>query len=82
MARADWLRDEPKVRNVRVCISARSGRNHPASHDRRLYRKRCRIEIAFARLKDRRGIATRYTRCGDLCLWARALAAVGFWLLL
>ena len=72
---ADWLRDELKARGVRVCIPARNGRNHPASHNRRLYKKRCRIENAFARLKDWRGIAMRYTRCGDLFLSAIALAA-------
>ena len=78
---ADWLRDELKVRNVRVCIPARSGRNCPASYNRKLYKKRCRIEIAFARLKDWRGIAMRYTRCGDLFLSAIALAAtIIFWL--
>lgn len=78
---ADWLRDELKARGVRACIPARSGRNHPASHNRRLYKKRCRIENAFARLKDWRGIAMRYTRCGDLFLSAIALAAtVIFWL--
>ena len=78
---ADWLRDELKARGVRVCIPARSGRNRPASHNRKLYKKRCRIENAFARLKDWRGIAMRYTRCGDLFLSAIALAAaVIFWL--
>jgi transposase len=78
---ADWLRDELKARGVRVCIPARSGRNCPASHNRKLYKKRCRIENAFARLKDWRGIATRYTRCGDLFLSAIVLAAaVIFWL--
>ncbi len=80
---ADWLRDELKARNVRVCISARTGRNRPASHNRKLYKKRYRIENAFARLKDWRGIAMRYTRCGDLFLSAIALAAVvSLWLLL
>jgi len=78
---ADWLRDELKARGVRVCIPARSKRNRPATHNRKLYKKRCRIENAFARLKDWRGIATRYTRCGDLFLSAIALAAtVIFWL--
>jgi transposase len=78
---ADWLRDELKGRGVRVCIPARSGRNRPAAHNRRLYRKRHRIENAFARLKDWRSIAMRYTRCGDLFLSAIALAAsVIFWL--
>ncbi len=78
---ADWLRDELKSRGLRVCIPARSKRRHPASHNRRLYKKRCRIENAFARLKDWRGIAMRTTRCGDLFLSAIALAAaVIFWL--
>jgi transposase len=72
---ADWLRDELKARSVRVYIPARSGRNRPATHNRKLYKKRCRIENAFARLKAWRGIATRYKRCGDLFLSASALAA-------
>jgi transposase len=78
---ADWLRDELRARGVRICIPARRGRRHPASHNKRLYRKRCRIENAFARLKDWRSIATRYTRCADLFLSAICLAAtVIFWL--
>ena len=78
---ADWLRDELKVRGLRACIPARRGCRQPASHNRRLYKKRCRIENAFSRLKDWRGIATRYTRCGDLFLSAICLAAlVLFWL--
>ena len=72
---ADWLRDELKARGLRVCIPARSKRRHPGPHNRRLYRKRCRIENAFARLKDWRSIAMRYTRCGDLFLSAIELAA-------
>ncbi len=49
---ADWRRDALKARAVRVCIPARSGRTRPASRNRKLTKKRCRIEIAFARLKD------------------------------
>ena len=78
---ADWLRDELKARGLRICIPARRGRRRPAGHNKKLYKKRCRIENAFARLKDWRGIAMRYTRCGDLFLSAIALAAtVIFWL--
>ena len=78
---ADWLRDELKARGVRACIPARSGRNRPATHNRKLTKKRCRIENAFARLKDWRGLAMRTPRCGDLFLSAIALAAaVIFWL--
>ena len=78
---ADWLRDKLTAKGLRVCIPGRRGRLHPGRHSRRLYKKRCRIENAFARLKDWRGIAMRYTRCGDLFLSAIALAsAVIFWL--
>ena len=75
MARADWPRDELKARGLRTRIPARRGRRRPASHDKTLHEKRSRIENAFARLKDWRGIATRYTRCGDLSLSAIRLAA-------
>jgi transposase len=64
---ADWLRDELKARGVRVCIPARNGRKRPASHNRKLYKKRCRIENAFARLKDWRGIAMRLTPAAAIC---------------
>jgi IS5 family transposase len=78
---ADWLRAELKARGVRACIPARSGRNRPASQNRKHYKKHCRIENAFAPLKDWRGIAMRYTPCADLFLSAIALAAVViFWL--
>ena len=80
MARADWLRDEVKARGVRVRIPARSGRNRPARRNRKLYKKRRRIETALARLKDWKGIAMRHTRRGDLLLSASALAAVIVWL--
>ena len=79
---ADRLRDELRARGVRGCLPARGGRNRPATHNRKLYKKRCQIENAFVRLEDWRGIAMRYTRCGDLFLSAIALAAVIFWLLL
>ena len=70
-----------KAKGLRVCIPGRRGRLHPARHNRRLYKKRCRIENAFARLKDWPAIAMRYTRCRDLFLSAIALAAsVIFWL--
>jgi IS5 family transposase len=78
---ADWLRDELKARGLCICIPARRGRRRPASHSKRLYKKRCRIENAFSRPKDWRGIATRYTRCADLFPSAICLAAtVLFWL--
>ncbi len=78
---AGWLRAELKSRGLRVCIPGRRGRLRPATHNRRLHKKRHRIENAFARLKDWRAIAMRYTRCAALFLSAIALAAaVIFWL--
>ena len=62
-------------------LPARHGRRNPASHDRKLYRQRHRIENLFARLRDWRRIATRYDRCGELFLSAICIAAtVMFWL--
>ncbi len=58
---ADWLRDELKSGGLRVCIPGRRGRLHPSKHNRRLCKKRCRIENASAKLKDWRGIAMRLT---------------------
>lgn len=78
---ADWFRTELKDRGTRTCIPPRRKRKRPASYNRRLYRKRYRIENLFARLKDWRGIATRYGRCGDLFFSSIALAAIVlFWL--
>lgn len=78
---ADWLRDGLNDRGIRPCIPPRKKRRKPAFCNKRLYRKRYRIENAFGRLKDRRGIATRYERCGDIFLNAIILAAIViFWI--
>ena len=78
---ADWFRQALDDRGIAPCIPARRGRRNPASHDRKLYRQRHRIENLFARLKDWRRIATRYDRCGELFLSAICIAAtVMFWL--
>ena len=64
-----------------ACIPSRKCRKVPIPYDAVLYHQRHRIENAFARLKDRRRIATHYDRCADLFLSACALAAiVMFWL--
>ena len=78
---ADWFRQALEDRGIPACIPARRGRRNPASHDRKLYRQRHRIENLFARLKDWRRIATRYDRCGEFFLSAICIAAtVMFWL--
>jgi len=81
MARADWFREALSEKGIVPCIPARRGRRKPASHDRKLYKQRHKIENLFARLKDWRRIATRYDRCGELFLSAICIAAtVMFWL--
>ena len=78
---ADWLRDGLEDRGIRPCIPPRKKRKKPARYNKRLYRKRYRIENAFGRLKDWRGVATRYERCGDIFLNAIILAAIViFWI--
>lgn len=77
----DWFRAALKDLGMRVCIPSRAKRTKPSTYNKRLYRKRHRIENPFARLKDWRRIATRYDRCGDLFLSAICITvAVIFWL--
>lgn len=78
---ADWFRKALRDKGIAACIPSRKGRKVPIDHDRTLYKRRHRIENAFARLKDWRRIATRYDRCPKVFLSACALAAiVVFWL--
>ena len=77
---ADRLRDDLESRGIRPCIPPGKKRRKPARYDKHLHRKRYRIENASGRLKDWRGIATRYERCGDIFLNAIILTAIViFW---
>jgi transposase len=73
---ADWLRDGLRDRGIHACIPPREERRKPAKYNKSHYRKRYRIETASGRLRDWRGIATRYERCGDIFLNAITLAAI------
>ena len=57
------IRQTLHSRKVEACIPAKSNRKMKISHDESLYKKRSGIEIMFGRIKDWRGIATRYCRC-------------------
>lgn len=72
---ADWFRNALRDRGIRPCIPGRKSRGKAVRYDKRRYRRRYRIEIMFVRLKDWRGIATRYDRCAKPFLSAVALAA-------
>lgn len=84
---ADMGYDSNEIRNtlkslgITPCIPGRSLRNKPIRYDKKLYKKRHKIENAFAKLKDWRRIATRYDRCPEMFLSACAFAVmVKFWL--
>jgi transposase len=59
---------------ISPCIPSRAGRKVQIPHNADHYRQRHKIENMFARLKDRRRIATRYDRWQILFLSACALA--------
>ena len=61
-------------------IPPRSNRNNPRLYDRELYKARHLIENFFARLKQFRGIATRYDKTARNFLAAIYLAASLIWL--
>ncbi|RWQ42098.1 MAG: hypothetical protein EOS21_10650 [Mesorhizobium sp.] len=50
-------------------------RKVPYPYDRALYRQRHKVENLFAKLKDRRRIATRYDRCAHTFFSAICIAA-------
>jgi transposase len=78
---ADWYREALEDKGITPCIPSRKSRKVPIPHDADRYKKRHKIENSFARLKDRRRVATRYDRCPKVFLSACALAAVVmFWL--
>ncbi len=61
-------------------IPPRSNRKSPAEYDKELYKERHHIENFFSRLKDFRGIATRYDKLGRNFLSGIYLAATLIWM--
>ena len=61
-------------------IPSRSNRKNPYRYDRELYKARHLIENLFAKLKQYRGIATRYDKTAINFLGAIHLAATIIWL--
>ena len=77
---ADWFREALRDKGIKPCIPGRKCRTKPVKYDKRRYQRRNRIEIMFGRLKDRRRVATRYTKCPMVFLSAVALSATDmFW---
>ena len=59
---ADWLRAELDQRGASAVIPPRSNRKHQFAYDKEMYKWRHLIENYFAKIKEFRGIATRYDK--------------------
>ena len=59
---ADWIKELLKDKGIRPCSPRRKLRRKGVRSDRRLYKRRNRIDIVFSGPKDWRHIATRYDR--------------------
>ncbi len=70
------IRKTLRSQKIEACIPAKSNRKTRVAHDENLYKKRSSIEIMFGRLKDWRGIATRYCRCAHTFDSAVCLALI------
>ena len=77
---ADWLRAELDDRGAAAVIPPKANRKARLDYDKAMYRWRHLIENYFAKLKEFRGIATRYDKTdtsfrANICLTAAVLAA-------
>jgi transposase len=59
---SDALVEIFESQGMKVCIPPRSHRRHPRDYDTFLYKVRHLVENAFLRLKEWRGLATRYAK--------------------
>ena len=73
------LRSGLKECGSKPVIPNKSNRKQPFSFNKRLYKRRWRIETAFNRLKDFRRIATRYDKLARNYLASVCLAAALVW---
>ncbi len=59
---ADWLREELDERGAATVIPPRSNRKIQYAYDKTMYQWRHLVENYFAKIKEFRGIATRYDK--------------------
>jgi transposase len=78
----DRVREVLRAAGKTAVIPPRSNRKNPEqyAYDKELYKKRHRIENFFSRLKDFRGIATRYEKTSRNFLAGIHLAAAMDWI--
>ncbi len=59
---ADWLRAELDRRGATAVIPPKANRKQPIAYDKDIYQWRHLVENYFAKIKEFRGIATRYDK--------------------
>ncbi len=59
---ADWLRAELNQRGATAVIPPKANRKQQIAYDKDMYRWRHLVENYFAKIKEFRGIATRYDK--------------------
>ena len=74
------VRERLQEKECEAVIPSKSNRKEPYPYDKELYKARHLIENFFARLKQYRGIATRYDKTARNFLGAIYLAACIIWL--
>ncbi len=77
---ADAIREEIEVAGVEAVIPAKVNRRNPAPHDCAKYKWRNLIERLSGKLKNWRGVATRYDKTKESYLGFVAFASVKLWL--
>ncbi len=59
---ADWLREDLDQRGATAVIPSKANRSRRIAYDKEMYRWRHLVENYFAKIKEFRGIATRYDK--------------------
>ncbi len=77
---AGWLRDALSERDIASVIPPRENRKHQAGYDNEMYKWRHLVENFFQKIKDYRGIATRYCKTDTSFTAFISLAATILWL--
>lgn len=72
---ADHLRDALEERNADAVIPAKRNRRSPIPHDRDVYKWRHLIENYFSKIKEFRGVNTRYDKTDTSYAATWAIAA-------
>jgi len=76
---ADWLLKDLDERGAAAVIPPKSNRKQHRDYDKEVYKWRHLVENYFAKIKEFRGIATRYdkTLCSYAANWHLTAALIG-----